>query len=653
MEFVLDYHVPFDAVMVQESKGQHTWKTRFQAIVVASGVVQVPIPNMPMYLDDYRMIVNLGIKSVRLLALMYTIVTSGYREQPPAGNEKACEYHASALLEFVNKFINYSRTTWPTSRRTAMRSTVLTYLLSDECPKDFGVTFITALLKYDKCNWVPRAEQAETLIEVAIRNKYTNVLQTLLDYCAKKANECHSAYLLPIESTCIQLSETFPDILQDFFRTVAYLPAQRHNLSMSDVTISNIEWEAVMRKPWSLLPRFAPPELEEYRSPILTFQLREHPTPRSEKRRFFNPERAEAIKARFDYKAFVVPFPSLLTLGKDSKFHQISGKNFFESPAMLAVLRYKMQRSGEIEGLQSLRTLFLSNSMKGVTIAGIVLGIFLFIFEAIQFFHDGPVRYLGTLFNYIDVFSIVACTSCFIKTFLENWGDQVSDGMPKQFAFTPYAIVAMYLHMIVELRVFRPMGIIVNIIVRIMLRIRAFFIVFILMVMAFSHSLVYLLYVFQTACTSDGVCERPKASKYPSSFFAAFMTTLFFLAGRYDPVDIDFENQKPQFFGILLIFYFVCFIVMLTVLIAQVSDAFTDAYKDGEQAWRRQLSETLSEAEMVIKLVPKGTKLIPTTWKHKGHLLPNMIIHMAPAQTASEYKEKLKEWRKDSANSLK
>ncbi|KAF9972316.1 hypothetical protein BGZ73_004575 [Actinomortierella ambigua] len=634
MELVLDYHVPFDAVTVQEFKGQHTRKTRFQATVVASSVKQVAIPNMPMYLDDYRRIVKHGIKSVRLLALAHTIVTSGYQDRPPAEKRRTYEYHASAILEFVNKRINH---VLPSEKPEGEPFTVLTRLLSDSCPKDSGAKFIAALLNYEKCSWVPRAGPAKTPVEVAIKNKCTIALQTLLDYCVDKASECHPTYLLPVESTFGELSETYSNILEDFFRKVSYLPAQRPDLNNCDVTIANEEWEVVKWKPWSLLPRFKSPELEEYRNPILTFQLRERHASRSEKT-FRNAELPDAVKERFDYKAFVVPFPSLLTLGKDSQFHQISGRNFFESPAMLAVLRYK--RFGKISESQSILTLFPDIPMKVVTIAGIVLGHILFIFEAVQFFHDGPVRYLGTLFNYIDLISIVSCTTCFFKILLENWKDQVSDGMPKQFEFVPYAIVAMYLHLIVELRVFRPMGIIVNIIVRIILRIRAFFAVFILMVIAFSHGLIYLFYVFPTECNSAGVCTRPKATKYPSSFFAAFTTTLYFLAGRYDPVNEDFEKNKLQFFGIMLIFYCMCFIVMLTVLIAQVSDAFNDAFRDGERAWRRQLSETLAEAEMVIGLLPGGTKLIPTTWKRGRRSLPNMILYMAPAQTASEYPKK-------------
>ncbi|KAF9977536.1 hypothetical protein BGZ73_005665 [Actinomortierella ambigua] len=132
------------------------------------------------------------------------------------------------------------------------------------------------------------------------------------------------------------------------------------------------------------------------------------------------------------------------------------------------------------------------------------------------------------------------------------------------------------------------------------------------------------------------------------------------LAGRYDAVGADFDSKRFDFLLLMVLFYFLCSIVLLTVLIAQVSDAFTDATKDGERAWRRQLSETLSEAEMVGKFLLFLGKKVPllsvlagflrrrtSFWRRRSRPFPNIIYYMARIQEAEEYKEELKDTKQD------
>ncbi|KAF9168320.1 hypothetical protein DFQ26_009539 [Actinomortierella ambigua] len=520
MELVLDSHIQLNAVTIKpvwkepkyeigssdKGKDKDADKDQPARATVVKGeskvekgkdnVEKVSIPNAPMCLDEYRRTVDSGIKGIQLLALTHTILTSDSQGLPPADSRRNYEYHASAILEFVNELVNHS------TLSKGENLTIMSSLLWESCPKDFSAKFIAAILqpdkrqdkKQDKCRWIPRPDQATDPIKAAIKIKNTPALQALLDYCVRKASNCHPNYLIPVESSFGELSEYYSKLLKDFFWKVSYIPAQRCDMLEKDVTIFGLEWELIKWRPWLLIPGVKRPKLDQYRNPILTLQLKEHCRPwLGEKRidtfrefeipepiKCFHESRASetTIKERFDYQAFVVPFPSLITSRKDSQFQKISGRNFFGSPALLTILRYKwsqyglkywsmryavlalyygifiavtatqMQRSSEVQKPQDLQTLFLEGSWYGLTILGIVLGSVLFIFEIVQFKHDGVMRYLGTLFNYIDVFSIVS---------------------------------SMYLHLIVELRVFRPIGIIVNIIVQIIMRIRAFFTVFILM----------------------------------------------------------------------------------------------------------------------------------------------------------------------------
>ncbi|KAG0248970.1 hypothetical protein DFQ27_000494 [Actinomortierella ambigua] len=50
-------------------------------------------------------------------------------------------------------------------------------------------------------------------------------------------------------------------------------------------------------------------------------------------------------------------------------------------------------------------------------------------------------------------------------------------------------------------------------------------------------------------------------------------------------------------------FYFLVVLFLLNVLIALMSDALSKSRKEGEQAWRKQLSEALAEGEITLRLL--------------------------------------------------
>ncbi|KAG0241796.1 hypothetical protein BGW41_005303 [Actinomortierella wolfii] len=585
MENVLNYHRYYDSCMVHDIPNSQS-ETRFQiAAVFSKRVVPVRIPHIPMNPSDYRHTTEHCIKSVWLLALIYTIVTSGYQDLAPRSEGRSYEYHASAIMEFVNMHINHSISSPDKSKNFS----ILTHLLSNECPKGFGAKFITNLLQYDKCNWIPRADAKLHPIEMAIDHRNTEAVEALIDYCIRKASSSHSTYMTPVEKSFTQLSGVYSKLLKDIFRKVSFLPALRDDLCKSDVNICTIEWEVVKKKVWSLFPNTEAPDLDSYDNPILTFQLQEdskHSWRSQRISKFPEIKPLDIIQGRYDYQLYIFPFPTLISLGKTSQFHTISGKNYFESPAMMAVLRYKWWKYGRWYWMvrytilllfyamfmaitfteigsssgskepQQLPAVFRDISWKKLVIADISIGCLLFIFEVAQLLYDGPIRYFGTLFNYIDIFAIISCIACLGETARKQWAVSNVDDILQQFTFTPYAIVAMYLH----------------------------------------------------------------------------------LAGRYDSVESDFESGPAQFLMLMIIFYVLGFILMLTVLIAQVSAAFSDACKEGERAWRMQLSVTLAEAEMLINHFTWVRKYIPILKRKKSQPQPNMIYYMAPGQVAAEYK---------------
>ncbi|KAG0241797.1 hypothetical protein BGW41_005304 [Actinomortierella wolfii] len=592
--------------------------------------VQFPLPSYPVSYADSLSVTEYCIKSVLLLAMTHSLVTSESQELQPIAHGHSWKDHASSIIDFVNAHINHSIEN-PKIQGTTI--TVLTHLLQLPRIANLAAKFIVALLEDEGCPWIPRNEGETNPITQAINNRNSVAVRAILDYCTRKAIKNHPTYIMPLEHVFEDLTKVYPEHLMYFFKKAAYIPAQHVDFNETYVTISKVELDIIKQRLTAFLFRRSAPTLEKYNTPIITFQLRDKDNHYRDNRiiKFSGKKDPKAIQLRYDWKVYAVPFPSLILLGKESRFFLLAGNNYFDSPVQLAILNYKwwqygliywsfrymvlfifygiftamtitqMRISEAVESPQDLQHLYLDRTWLKLIIADLVFGCGLLIFEFIQFWHEGPSRYLWTLFNYIDLSSIIFTIACLSETIQTHFvEDRQAEDVPQQFSFTIYAIIAMYLHLVVELRVFQPVGVIVNIIVQIMKKIRAFFLVFTFMVIAFTHSMVYLLYVYQTECTEE-TCERPISSDFPYETFPSFAATFFFLAGRYDPVEEDFKSKRFHFLILMVLFYFLCSIVLLTVLIAQASDAFDDATKDGEQAWRRQLSETLSEAEMVGK----------------------------------------------------
>ncbi|KAF9969666.1 hypothetical protein BGZ73_007912 [Actinomortierella ambigua] len=626
-----------------------------------SNFQQVYIPSFPPTLADRLMVTRECVKSILLLALTHSIVSAGNEDILPVVEDDSYEIHASAIIDFVNTHINHSVMYDDSMRSGSVRSgsvranlakvgnfdhtTVLASLLDESPIPKLTARFIASLFENKNCSWVPRNERELALFTEAIQNRKSDVVRPLLAYCARKATTVHPAYIMPVERSLEELCKISPDLLVDFFRKVSYIPAKHTDLYKTNVKAATFEWAITRRRLLSLLFLDNPPELQDYQAPIITIRLQEKLQGFAENRikKFPSEPPTDLIQLRYDWRLYTVPFSRLLTLSHDSQFQVLAGENYFDSPCQLAILSYKMRNSEIYELPEGRDNLFLSDVWLRLIIVDIVLGCVLMLFELIQYWQASPARYFTTPFNYIDLASILLTTACLSQTLrLQFVFDRSGEDPPQQISFTTYAIIAMYLHLIVELRVFKPVGVIVNIIIQIMKKIRAFFLVFTLMVVAFTHGMVYLLYVYQNRCKGD-TCDGPEASDFPYETFPAFANTFFFLAGRYDAVGGDFDSKRFEFLLLMVLFYFLCSIVLLTILTGQVTDAITDATKDGEQAWQRQLSETLSEAEMVGKFL----WLLGDKSLLQNRSAPKVIYFMASMHGAEENAENLRDDKQD------
>ncbi|KAF9110686.1 hypothetical protein BGX27_006011 [Mortierella sp. AM989] len=213
---------------------------------------------------------------------------------------------------------------------------------------------------------------------------------------------------------------------------------------------------------------------------------------------------------------------------------------------------------------------------------------------------------------------------------------------PSQIVILSFAILALYLNLLFELRVFKQLGIFVNIILNITRRLIWFMMILGLFMISFTLALQHLLHTrrYRPDCFPvDPLNPRVNChlkdypGDYPSNFFAALTDTYFFLAGRYDPVGSSLDGGSTGFRIMMLIFFMFTAILLLNILIAVMNDAFDHSKSEGEVAWRKQLSEVITEVERF---------LMPRKYRERSDYFPDYIYYYASEQDAEKYEYKTK-----------
>ncbi|KAF9966698.1 hypothetical protein BGZ73_000895 [Actinomortierella ambigua] len=202
---------------------------------------------------------------------------------------------------------------------------------------------------------------------------------------------------------------------------------------------------------------------------------------------------------------------------------------------------------------------------------------------------------------------------------------------PNQVWVVGFSILIMYLHLLFELRVIRSLGIFVNIIINITKKIMLFLILFTVLVIGFSHALLYSTHTHQVNCVpgSYGCDLSEGATKYPSGFFAAVAATYFFVAGRWDPLDEELDRPNDVAFHVIMIIFLVfTVILLLNVLIAIMNMAYEECQEEGEMAWLKQWSQVLDEIAHIFL----------TPWQKQTYL-PDYVYYEATAKEVMSYTE--------------
>ncbi|KAF9361080.1 hypothetical protein BGX26_005947 [Mortierella sp. AD094] len=374
-------------------------------------------------------------------------------------------------------------------------------------------------------------------------------------------------------------------------------------------------------------------------------------------------EEQKRMQSTYSHKIYVCPFPKLSSFGPyrawhtesaKSAFFDIAGQDFFDSPAMIATLQFKWHKYGffnwflrffialsffifmvVITAWQiKVCTLPDPNSPDYVPVSDsdiqnrymdgwrpfmkftIFVGFLLIIYD-IQRLEQNPRKFVGSPFNFVHLIAhVLPIAGLFYfldtKPGPKKTGDP--DGGPSQIWVMSFAILALYMNLLFELRVIRQLGIVVNIIINITRRIAWLFTIFGLFIVSFTHALLHLLHTrsYKPECidatnanatitnatiTSRTCHDKDYPDGYPTDFLGALSATYFFLAGRYDPVSTSFDNGTASFHVMMVIFFFFTTVLLLNILIALMNDAFNESSNQGQLAWLKQWSEVITDVE--------------------------------------------------------
>ncbi|KAF8924781.1 hypothetical protein BGZ58_001431 [Dissophora ornata] len=185
-----------------------------------------------------------------------------------------------------------------------------------------------------------------------------------------------------------------------------------------------------------------------------------------------------------------------------------------------------------------------------------------------------------------------------------------------------FSALFIFLHLLFELRVVKSVCYFVTIIIQAIYKIRVFFVVFALGLVAFTIAYIHLLH----GCAVQK-CEP--SSSFPSNFYSAFSTTYFFMGGRYDQISDEMNSDFWEFQTLMIIFFSFTVILMLNVLIALINKAFND----GDESWRLTW---LDNRLRIVEAAEDMSYRIPGS----HNWFPEIIYYSATPQQIRAYEEK-------------
>ncbi|KAK3809504.1 MAG: hypothetical protein J3Q66DRAFT_354065 [Benniella sp.] len=489
------------------------------------------------------------------------------------------------------------------------------------------------LLPSDRITWVPLNHATKETNPLAIilgaeQQQFSalGAARIIMDYCVEHANRSRNlAFLAPFFGCLRVIMTLYPDEAFRYLCRIAFIPVMHRSYLLDNCIVvvpPSLRWKFWKSGPVPL-----------YKMKDHIFQLRvssKEPDPNKEK--FTNPVFMASFDALWHYRDQETPEsrkngPTVgKTTWKKSLMHMILLKTklksrayveafnfsieFYDNPAIAALVAYKWNTIGYwywfvrflFQGcfyMMVVTAAFMQvywdhpSRLSGLFWAIIVMAI-VFLWLELRQAVGSFKRYRTSGYNILDVlaFSLPLAASIRQLTMIHR-----EDGQGNSQILS-FSVLAVFLHMLFELRIYKSVCKFVTIIQQAVTEIRVFFVIFAGGILAFAIATLHLLH----ACAYDG-CVRPETT-FPDNFLRAMSSVYFFMGGRWDPVSENFDSDNVGFHMMMVLFFFTSVVLMLNVLIALINVAFNKGDDGWRLAWIESRLRYIEAAENMSYHIP-------------------------------------------------
>ncbi|KAI8883517.1 hypothetical protein K501DRAFT_333305 [Backusella circina FSU 941] len=253
-------------------------------------------------------------------------------------------------------------------------------------------------------------------------------------------------------------------------------------------------------------------------------------------------------------------------------------------------------------------------------------------------------EYITSFYNWIDLAAFVLPITTFCLLLTGN--DLLHD-------VDSIAILILWTHAILRLRVFRQFGILIEIIIQLSKKIMPIIGIMVLVIFAFTHAFIAQLRLFnnqffqeqfQGGATDEDGNPLANATTYTiydvsssnnfSNVFRAFSMVWFFIFGVFDPINNGDAGDDIMTNILAILFTFVTVLIFSNMVIALMSSTVEDVRERGSVAWYSHFAAVVAEIEMVW-CTPHQ--------KHDRMNNPSYIYYTASAKTVKNHWESLRD----------
>ncbi|KAF9357884.1 hypothetical protein BGX26_002886 [Mortierella sp. AD094] len=525
-----------------------------------------------------------------------------------SGQSLSDDYWASwreALIRYVGRHLN-SCPAWNKSSNSFLKKLCQTWELED-C-EQWVARFLGDLLLSPGFDilWFPSAASSShpkdnpifyALEQFRDQPRRNPILHTLLiDHCfvnAKRAGDIF--FLIPVLS-CMQLITHFDEgLVLDITHRIAFIPIRDQDGYRSFILDNATDYRGPLKlnnlqfrsdhpfRPHfenigiyssSSKSNFTKPSLKLYRPQVLNHQAK-----------------------HFKGKLYISPIAALWTIQDDHdslsewpvQGHALPLKAY-DNPAFEAALEYKWRKDiVTFWFLLAMRVIFS------------IIPIIIFSRQGTATATDDPVErptllkfpleivgiiIIGAQIAYYVVYGLLIRAGSHVvlmwilafTTAFSMWAFIALTAWSQSIQSLAISFIFIYIMIMDTLRTFKSVSRFFSFIFRLAREIGIFLVMFTLGILAFTH----VFWVLLRGCL--GQCEV-SSTKFPSSFSQASFATLFFLAGRYDPVSDEMDGDSYTFLFVMTLYYLFSAIIMLNVLIGLVNVALNQVVDTNDNEW--------------------------------------------------------------------